>query len=159
MGTRMKAICRLLLILLIGTLMWSFASAETISNNTGSLQISSTPSGAEIYLDMTYKGVTPESGGFVNITNLGPHEYGLVLKKASYLDYISTVKIVSGQTVKVSANLQAANANSTANPENPANPMVTVALVVVFLLIIIGFVALMVRKRRKSKTPEKIELD
>lgn len=152
----MKAICRLLLILLIGIVLWGFTSAETISNNTGSLQISSSPSGAEIYLDMTYKGVTAESGGFINITNLNPHEYGLVLKKASYLDYISTVKIVSGQTVKVSANLQTANATSTANP---ANPMVTVALVVVFLLIIIGFVALMVRKRRRSNKPEKIELD
>ncbi|MEI6841927.1 MAG: hypothetical protein WCK53_11710, partial [Methanomicrobiales archaeon] len=66
----MKAICRLLLILLIGTVLWGFTSAETISNNTGSLQISSSPPGAEIYLDMTYKGVTAESGGFINITNL-----------------------------------------------------------------------------------------
>ena len=152
----MKAICRLLLILLIGTVLWGFASAETISNNTGSLQISSSPPGAEIYLDMTYKGVTAESGGFINITNLGPREYGLVLKKTNYLDYISTVKIVSGQTVEVFANLQASNATSTANP---VNPMVTVVLVVVFLLIIIGFVALMIRKRRKSNKPEKIELD
>jgi hypothetical protein len=152
----MKAICRLLFILLISTVLWGFATADTISNNTGSLQISSSPSGAAIYMDKTYKGVTPESGGFVNITNLSPHEYGLVLKKASYQDYISTVMIVSGQTVKVSPNLQAVNATST---ENPANPMVTVALVVVFLLIIIGFVGLMVRKRRKSKKPEKIELD
>jgi len=152
----MKAICRLLLILLIGTVLLGFASAETISNTTGFLQISSSPSGAEIYLDMAYKGVTPESGGFVNITNLSPHNYSLVLRKANYLDYISTVKIVSGQTVKVSTNLQAVNATSTANP---VNPMVTVALVVVFLLIIIGFVAFMVRKRRKTKKPEKIELD
>jgi hypothetical protein len=155
----MKAICRLLLILLIGTALLGFASADTISNNTGSLQISSSPSGAEIYLDMTYKGVTPESGGFVNITNLSPYDYSLVLRKVNFQDYISTVKIVSGETVKVSANLQAVNATSTENPANPANPMVTVALVVVFLLIIIGFVALMVRKRRKSKKPEKIELD
>jgi len=31
--------------------------------------------------------------------------------------------------------------------------------VVIFLLIIVGFVALNIRKRRKPKTAEKIELD
>jgi len=104
-------------------------------------------------------GITPESGGFINITNLSPREYSLFLKKTSYLDYISTVRITPGGTVKVNANLTKDNATSAETPVNPGNSMITVALVVIFLLIIVGFVALSIRKRRKPEKPEKIELD
>jgi hypothetical protein len=152
----MKAFCWLLLICFIVTVTAGFAGADAPDNTTGYLQVSSTPSGAEIYLDLVFKGITPEPKGFINITNLTPHEYRLVLKKASYLDYISTVKIVSGQTVTVSANLQAANLTS---QENPGNTIITGALVVIIVIILAGFVVLYARDRRKPEEPEKIELD
>jgi preprotein translocase subunit SecG len=155
----MKAAYWFTLIFFIGTVMLGFAGADTPANATGYLQVSSTPSGAAVYLDMAYQGITPESAGFINITNLNPREYSLLLKKAGYLDYISTVMIISGQTVKVSANLKQETVTSQQTPVNPENSMVTVALVIIFLLIIVGFVALTIRKRRKPKKPEKIELD
>jgi type V secretory pathway adhesin AidA len=155
----MKAVYWFILILFIGTVILGFAAADLPVNATGYLQVSSTPSGAEVYLDTAYMGITPESGGFINITNLTPREYSLFLKKTSYLDYISTVRIVPGGTVKVNANLTKDNATSAETPVNPGNSMITVALVVIFLLIVVGFVALNIRKRRKPEKPEKIELD
>jgi hypothetical protein len=155
----MKSAYGFILILFIGTVMLGVAGADIPANATGYLQVSSTPSGAEVYLDTAYEGITPESGGFINITNLTPREYSLFLKKTSYLDYITTVRIVPGGTVKVTANLMKDNVTSLETPVNPGNSMITVALVIIFLLIIVGFVALNIRKRRQPKKPEKIELD
>lgn len=155
----MKAVYWFILILFIGTVILGFAGADLPANATGYLQVSSTPSGAEVYLDAAYMGITPESGGFINMTNLTPREYTLLLKKTSYLDYITTVRIVPGGTVKVTAYLMKDNATSPETPVNPGNSMTTVALVIIFLLIIVGFVALTIRKRRKPEEPEKIDLD
>jgi len=125
-------------------------------NTTGYLPVSSTPSGAEIYLDLVFKGITPEPKGFIKITNQTPHEYRLVLKKPVTRDDISTVKIVSGQKITVSANLQAANLIS---QENPGNTIITGALVVIIVIILAGSVVLYARYRRKPEKPEKSELD
>ncbi len=152
----MKAIRWLLLIFFIGTVIWGFAGAETSSNAAGYLQVSSTPSGASVYLDEVYQGITPESNGFINITVLNPREYRLVLKKPVYLDYISTVNIVSGQTVKVSATLKPADVTA---QENPGNSVMTGVLVVIVVLVLVGFLVLYMRHRRKPKGPAKIELD
>lgn len=152
----MKVISWLFLMFLIGTVVWSCAGENITDNSTGYLQVSSNPSGAVVYLNAVYQGITPDSTGFINITNLSPREYGLVLKKTDYLDYISTVKIVSGQTVKVTANLQSANVTS---QENTGNPVVTGIIVVIVVLVLVGFVVLFIRSRNKPKKPEKIELD
>jgi len=152
----MKFASWLLLIFLIGTVVWSSAGEDITANSTGYLQVSSNPPGAAVYLDAVYQGVTPELKGFINITNLSPHEYSLVLKKPDYVDYISTVKIVSGQTVKVTANLKSANVTT---QENTGNMMVTGVVVVIVVLILVGFVVLFMRSRRKPKKPDKIELD
>ncbi|MEI6293570.1 MAG: PEGA domain-containing protein [Methanomicrobiales archaeon] len=152
----MKVVSWLLLIFLIGTFVWSCAGAEISANSTGYLQVSSTPSGAAIYLDAVYQGITPEPKGFINITSLSPREYSLALKKPDYLDYISTVKIVSGETVKISATLQSANVTP---QEYPGNPVVTGVIVIIVVLVLVGFVVLFMRRRKKPKGPEKIELD
>ena len=152
----MKLVSWLLLIFLIGSVVWSCAGEDIPANATGYLQVSSVPPGAVVYLDAVYQGITPEPTGFINITNLNPREYSLVLKKPDYLDYISTVKIVSGQTVKVTANLKSANANA---QEDTGNPAVTGVIVVIIVLVLVGFVVLFMRSRRKPKGPEKIELD
>ncbi|MCU0630007.1 MAG: PEGA domain-containing protein [Methanoregulaceae archaeon] len=152
----MKVVSWLLLIFLIGTVVWSCAGEDIPANATGYLQVSSVPPGAAVYLDAVYKGITPETTGFINITDLEPREYSLVLKKPGYMDYISTVKIVSGQTVKVTANLKSANGNA---QEDTGNPAVTGVIVVIIVLVLVGFVVLFMRSRRKPKEPKKIELD
>ena len=152
----MKLVSWLLLIFLIGSVVWSCAGEDIPANATGYLQVSSVPPGAVVYLDAVYQGITPEPQGFINITNLDPRDYSLALKKTNYLDYISTVKIVSGQTVKVTANLRSSNVSA---QENTGNTMVTGIVVVIVVLVLVGIVVLFMRRRNKPKKPEKIELD
>jgi PEGA domain len=151
----MKPTCTILIILILCCSLSGFvAAADTISNTTGSLQISSNPGGATVNLDGVYKGITPEPRSFLTIINLTPKSYALELKKDGYQDYISTVKIVAGQTVTVPANL-------TASGETPVNGVSTVGVffVIILVLLIVGFLVLYIRRHRKKPEPEKIELD
>ncbi len=66
----------------------------------GSLSITSSPSSAYVYLDGSYKGLTPR-----NITNLSSGNYTLKLVKSGYLDYKKIVNIQSGKTTKLSPTL------------------------------------------------------
>ncbi len=69
---------------------------------TGSIAFTSSPSGANIYLDGTLVGVTPAT-----ITNVsaGSHSYTLTL--SGYNDYTGTVTVTAGQTSTISATLTA----------------------------------------------------
>jgi hypothetical protein len=79
---------------------------------TGDLDVSSSPSGASVYLDGAYKGETRASGPLY-ITGLSPDTYTVVLKKSGYQDYTTATKIVAGTTAQVSAILQPASATPT----------------------------------------------
>ena len=65
------------------------------SPSTGDLQVSSSPSGAAIYLNGNYQGTTLSSGPF-SITGLNPGTYTTVLKKTGYQDYTTSTTIVAG---------------------------------------------------------------
>ena len=74
--------------------------------STGDLLVTSSPSGATVYLNGNYQGVTSTAGP-LDITDLTAATYTVLLKKSGYQDYTSTVKIVAGQTAQVAATLQA----------------------------------------------------
>ncbi len=74
--------------------------------STGDLLVTSSPSGAAVYLNGNYQGVTTQSGDPLDITGLTIATYTLVLKKSGYQDYTTTVTIVGGQTAQVAATLQ-----------------------------------------------------
>lgn len=59
----------------------------------GSIMISSEPSGAEIFLNNTKKGISP-----LKIDLLKPGEYTLLLKKSQYNDFEKSIKIESGKS-------------------------------------------------------------
>jgi hypothetical protein len=82
------------------------------SPTTGDLEVSSSPSGASIYLNGAYQGETRSSGPFY-ITGLSPTTYTVVLKKGGYLDYTTATQIVAGSTAKVSAVLAPASGTPT----------------------------------------------
>jgi hypothetical protein len=67
---------------------------------TGSLSISSTPSGASIYIDGTYKGVTPT---VISGISAGSHQ--VQLTRSGYYDYTRTASVTAGSTTTVSATL------------------------------------------------------
>jgi hypothetical protein len=92
------------------------------SPTTGDLEVTSSPSGASVYLNGAYQGETRTSGPLY-ITALSPGTYTTVLKKSGYQDYTTTAKIVAGTTAQVSATLQSASASpTTASAEISSQP-------------------------------------
>ena len=67
---------------------------------TGSVYISSSPSGASVFLDDVSKGVTP-----VTLRNIATGAHTVVVKKANYADYKKDITVLAGKTVSVSAAL------------------------------------------------------
>jgi len=68
--------------------------------STGSIYVTSTPSGANLYLDGDYLGTTPKT---INETSVGNH--ALNLTKSGYHPYTTSVNVVAGQTTNVNATL------------------------------------------------------
>ncbi|MFQ6071481.1 MAG: PEGA domain-containing protein [Methanosarcinales archaeon] len=66
--------------------------------STGSISISSSPSGASIYIDGTYRGKTPAT-----ISNIPIGYHTIKLTKSDYKDYTETVRVFAGKTVSVIA--------------------------------------------------------
>jgi hypothetical protein len=71
---------------------------------TGDLQISSTPSGAVVYLDGNYKGFTPPNDK-LDINDLAPGTYTITMTKLGYLEYSTSVTLPAGKIIQVSATL------------------------------------------------------
>jgi len=66
---------------------------------TGTLQVSSTPSGAKVYVDGSLRGQTPLT------LSLAPGFHDVELRMAGYEPYRARVQVKSGQTTRVSARL------------------------------------------------------
>lgn len=64
----------------------------------GSVNVSSTPSGAEVYVDGKRKGVTPTT-----INNLVPGIHRLELRKSSFVNINQSVQIIGDQTMSTTA--------------------------------------------------------
>jgi len=79
--------------------------AAEINPAHGDLQVSSTPSGAAVYIDGNYRGYTP-SDDLLDVNDLSPGTYALTVKKPGYQDYSTTVTIEAGKRVQVVASLQ-----------------------------------------------------
>lgn len=62
----------------------------------GSIQVISNPTGAMVYLNNEYKGKTP-SQGYMDISDLNPGTYYLLLRLSGYWDYSSTVTVTGGE--------------------------------------------------------------
>ena len=93
------------------------------SPQTGDLQVSSSPSGASVYLNGNYQGITSQNGGPLDVIGLSPGTYNVVLKKTGYQDYTTSVKILAGQTTQVFATLQpATQPPATASAEITSEP-------------------------------------
>jgi hypothetical protein len=82
-------------------------SATLVPENnppTGDIQVSSTPSGAVVYLDSNYQGFTPPNDK-LDINDLAPGIYTISLTKLGYQDYTTSVTLPAGKIIQVSANL------------------------------------------------------
>ncbi|KAF1075076.1 PEGA domain-containing protein [Methanogenium sp. MK-MG] len=80
----------------------------------GSINIQSTPSNAEVYIDGELKGYTP-----LIIRELGPSNYHINLKLAGYQDWDVSVDVSENEQEKISANLYP----SSGTPSETATPI------------------------------------
>ncbi len=82
----------------------------------GSINIQSTPSNAEVYINDEFKGHTP-----LIIRELGPSNYHINLKLAGYQDWDVSVDVSENEQEKISANLYPSTrtASETATPTSP----------------------------------------
>jgi hypothetical protein len=83
-------------------------SLPPISSSVGSLYITSTPSGAQLYVDSSYRGTTPTTVG-----SLAPGAHTVLLRLSGYQDFSGTATIYAGQTTTMSANLVQVTPTST----------------------------------------------
>ena len=109
--------------------------APTPAPTTGTIAVSSSPSGANVYLDDTYKGITP-----LTITDVSSGTHTIEVKLDGYEDWSTSVQITSGSTASVSASL---TQTPTPTPKTP-----TTVLGVIVALIIGGIIALTKRIER-----------
>lgn len=71
-----------------------------IPDTTGQVVIASSPSGAGVYLDNVYRGVSP-----VTLTDVAAGSHVLTLKEAGYQDVVQTVIVNGGQSVPIAVTL------------------------------------------------------
>jgi len=84
---------------------------EITTDEVGSIDISSSPSGASIYVDGSLEGTTPDT-----VENLEEGTYRVVLKKSGYSDWGKTIKVTAGDSTEVNAYLDAIATVSTTIP-------------------------------------------
>ncbi len=70
---------------------------NTPQPQTGSINVVTSPNGADIYVDGNYKAESPHV-----VTNLAPGSHTLRLHKAGYDEYLSTVTVNAGSQTQVS---------------------------------------------------------
>jgi hypothetical protein len=78
-------------------------TSETLTHlaqETGSISISSSPSGADIYLNGVYNGTTPAT-----ITGVPPGAHTLKLEKYGYVEWLTSVHIKPGVTESITAHM------------------------------------------------------
>jgi hypothetical protein len=106
-------------------------------STTSIISVSSSPSGADVYLDDGYKGITP-----LTLTDISPGTYTMEVKLGGYNDWSTSVQATAGNTESVSASLAS---GSSPDPTHAKSTPATV-LGVVVALVLSSFIAL--RKRR-----------
>jgi hypothetical protein len=65
---------------------------------TGAIAVSSSPSGADVYVNNIFRGLSP-----LTVESLTPGVYTVLVRLSGYQDFMSTVSVSAGQTAQVSA--------------------------------------------------------
>jgi PEGA domain len=90
------------------------ATLEVASSvETGSISVSSTPSGASVYLDGGYQGTT-QPGNPLDLPGIPPGQHTVRLTLAGYQDYTQNVQVQSGGIAIVEATMTPSSSPSSA---------------------------------------------
>ena len=111
------------------------AELDAIKESTGSLTVMTDPSGAEIYIDGKFKGVSPAT-----ITGISAGTHTVVLTLQEYANNTTSISVTAGETLKYTTKLQ-----------KVFRPSMIDLLFTVGAIVIIGMVALIVMFRNDKK--------
>ena len=81
-----------------------YETLAELAPETGSILVSSSPSGADIYLDGAYKSTTPAT-----VSDVSPGAHTLKLEKYGYVEWLTSVHVTSGVTESITAHLAPAD--------------------------------------------------
>jgi len=84
---------------IIGTIKCGL-SFDVLTDEVGSIEVESSPSGARVYLDSTYMGTTPSI-----LDDVIPGSHKILISNSGYADYIKWVTVKADSMVSVSADL------------------------------------------------------
>ena len=73
-----------------------------VTDQAGSIEVASSPSGAKIYLDSVYVGITPYT-----VDDVSPGYHTILIAKTGYGDWSERVLVKSGKTISMNADLGA----------------------------------------------------
>jgi hypothetical protein len=105
-----------------------------VSNpTTGSIAISSSPSGAEVYLNNVFKGLSP-----ITLDSLTPGAYTVTLKLSGYQDWQAGAQVTAGQTTQLTATLTQA-ATPTPTPTQTGGLPIAVVGALGLMLVVMSF--------------------
>ena len=113
------------------------AELDVTKEITGSLAVITDPSGAEVYIDGNFKGVSP-----VTIQGLSAGMHTVLLTMQEFTDNSTTITVTAGQTLKYTAGLQKVYKPSVSDLMLAGGAMVLIALIALIV---------MFRKDRKSR--------
>lgn len=81
---------------------------EIVSDQVGSIEVTSSPYGAKVYLDSTYKGTTPLT---LDDVSLGSHK--ILISNTGYDDWSKVVTVKAGTSIIVNADLNEVQTTAT----------------------------------------------
>ncbi len=81
----------------------------------GGLEIVSTPSGAEVYVDNLFKGYTPAT-----LTGIAAGQHQVLLQSSGYVDYSQVFTVNPGQTTPLAISMQPAPTPTPVSAPSPA---------------------------------------
>ena len=87
------------------------SAACTLTLAPGSISVTSSPSGAEVYLDGTLKGTAP-----VMLNDVSPGNHVIWCKKSGYEDLQQSIDVTASETATSACDLKPANATPTLSP-------------------------------------------
>ncbi len=133
--------------------------SESLSLQSGSIKVSSNPSGANIYLDGTFKGTTPTT-----LSNVPTGSHVIKITKSGYNDISKSVTVSSSHTSYISENLKttvishptaAVTAAPTYSPTYDRSISyeknnTTIPIIFVFMILTLIFI---IKSRKKSANP------
>lgn len=142
-----------------------FESSEfsfTVNRGRGSLLIKSDPYGASVYIDDSYRGVTP-----LTLTGIQEGLYDLVITKSGYSDYSEYVEVKADEKKTVNTKLQRETVSSPGIISGiigllpsgiTADDIAELLVLGVLLLVLVLIIRSIIRRRKKKRKGDVEEL-